>query len=69
MHVELLSLFNDFFYVLFYLQQSKSGAQSEPISVKLCDLEDFYMTDSISRASQTMAKCVSAVRADRENNK
>ena len=24
-------------------------------------LRDFYMTDSISRASQTMAKCVAAV--------
>jgi NADH dehydrogenase (ubiquinone) Fe-S protein 1 len=26
------------------------------------ELEDFYMTDSISRASRTMAKCVQAAR-------
>jgi len=30
--------------------------------VRLNELEDFYMTDTISRASQTMAKCVQAVR-------
>ena len=29
------------------------------------ELEDFYMTNSISRASPTMAKCVTAVKAER----
>ncbi|EFA09221.1 NADH-ubiquinone oxidoreductase 75 kDa subunit, mitochondrial [Tribolium castaneum] len=32
-----------------------------PIDVKIKELKDFYMTDAISRASPTMAKCVQAV--------
>jgi NADH dehydrogenase (ubiquinone) Fe-S protein 1 len=32
------------------------------IDVSLKVLEDFYMTDSISKASPTMAKCVQAVK-------
>ena len=39
-----------------------------PWDVDLKELEDFYMTDSISRASQTMAKCVTVVQADRAKN-
>lgn len=39
------------------LQKPASGS----IDIKLKELEDFYMTDSISRASPTMAKCVQAV--------
>jgi NADH dehydrogenase (ubiquinone) Fe-S protein 1 len=31
-------------------------------------LEDFYMTDSISKASPTMAKCVSAVKQQKQSN-
>ena len=34
----------------------------EPLDVSKKILEDYYMTDSISRASPTMAKCVSAVK-------
>ncbi|XP_076361092.1 NADH dehydrogenase (ubiquinone) 75 kDa subunit [Tachypleus tridentatus] len=34
---------------------------SQPLEPKLKSLVDFYMTDSISRASPTMAKCVNAV--------
>ncbi|KAG8246551.1 NADH-ubiquinone oxidoreductase 75 kDa subunit, mitochondrial [Homalodisca vitripennis] len=34
---------------------------SKPLDVKQKELEDFYMTDPISRASSTMAKCVQAV--------
>lgn len=44
-------------------------ALSAPISLQLMELEDFYMTDTISRASQTMAKCVSAIREDKRNSK
>lgn len=36
---------------------------SEPLAPKLKVLPDFYMTDSISRASPTMAKCVQVVTA------
>uniref|UniRef100_A0A0B7AB99 NADH-ubiquinone oxidoreductase 75 kDa subunit, mitochondrial n=2 Tax=Arion vulgaris TaxID=1028688 RepID=A0A0B7AB99_9EUPU len=45
-------------------QLSTSGASNmstEGISPKLLRLRDFYMTDPISRSSQTMAKCVLAV--------
>lgn len=34
---------------------------NKPLDVKQKELEDFYMTDPISRASSTMAKCVQAV--------
>nr|XP_018913653.1 PREDICTED: NADH-ubiquinone oxidoreductase 75 kDa subunit, mitochondrial [Bemisia tabaci] len=38
-----------------------SSFDSSPIDVKQKHLEDFFMTDAISRASPTMAKCVQAV--------
>lgn len=40
---------------------------NDSVTVELSKLEDFYMTDSISRASLTMAKCVTAVREDMKN--
>lgn len=44
---------------------SKSPVQTmntnEPIKLSLLTLKDYYITDCISRASQTMAKCVKAV--------
>ncbi|RTG81434.1 NADH dehydrogenase (ubiquinone) Fe-S protein 1, partial [Schistosoma bovis] len=44
---------------------SKSSIQTmntnEPIKLSLLTLKDYYITDCISRASQTMAKCVKAV--------
>ncbi|CAH8483012.1 unnamed protein product [Schistosoma intercalatum] len=44
---------------------SKSPIQmmntNEPIKLSLLTLKDYYITDCISRASQTMAKCVKAV--------
>ena len=40
-------------------------ASGKKIDVSLKILEDFYMTDSISRASPTMAKCVQAVKAQK----
>ncbi|RXG52391.1 NADH-ubiquinone oxidoreductase 75 kDa subunit, mitochondrial [Armadillidium vulgare] len=40
---------------------------SSPIDVKQKKLEDFYMTNSISRASATMAKCITAVRKEEAN--
>eukprot|EP00112_Aurelia_sp_Birch-Aquarium-sp1_P000914 Seg109.4 transcript_id=Seg109.4/GoldUCD/mRNA.D3Y31 product="NADH-ubiquinone oxidoreductase 75 kDa subunit mitochondrial" protein_id=Seg109.4/GoldUCD/D3Y31 len=35
--------------------------KNSPLEPHISILKDFYMTDSISRASQTMAKCVNAV--------
>jgi len=57
-----------------FFAQSLSMAQT--VSAKLSDqpldlskkvLEEFYQTDSISRASPTMAKCVTAVKQQRES--
>ena len=36
-----------------------------PLDVTIKLLEDFYMTDPISKSSPTMAKCVTAVKAER----
>ncbi|CAB3230761.1 unnamed protein product [Arctia plantaginis] len=50
-----------------YFAQARALAQSlqKPVSgkldVQLKHLEDFFMTDTISRASPTMAKCIQAV--------
>ncbi|KAG8237324.1 hypothetical protein J437_LFUL017526 [Ladona fulva] len=50
------------------LFQSVEGKLSQsPVDVKYKGLEDFFMTDTISRASPTMAKCVKAVRKQKEN--
>lgn len=43
-------------------QKSTAALSKEPIDVSQKILTDFYMTDSISRASPTMAKCVQAVK-------
>ncbi|XP_071965290.1 NADH-ubiquinone oxidoreductase 75 kDa subunit, mitochondrial-like [Antedon mediterranea] len=41
----------------------KKQLSKDPLTSRQRVLEDFYMTDSISRASQTMAKCVKAATA------
>jgi len=41
-------------------QAVKGSLKAEPLSPPQKFLKDFYMTDSISRASPTMAKCVQA---------
>ena len=45
----------------------KNSLDNQPLDVPLKKLEDFYMTNSIARASPTMAKCVSAVKKQRES--
>lgn len=50
------------------LAQGISGSlSSEPLDVKHKELKDFYMTDPISRASSTMAKCVQAAMKQKES--
>ncbi|XP_043254613.1 NADH-ubiquinone oxidoreductase 75 kDa subunit, mitochondrial isoform X2 [Colletes gigas] len=52
------------------LQLSKSSgslSSSSPLEVKQKTLDEFFMTDAISRASSTMAKCVQAVIRQRES--
>jgi len=47
--------------------QVQDKLSGEPLDVSRKVLEDFYQTDSISRASPTMAKCVTAVKAQRQS--
>ncbi|XP_012175845.1 NADH-ubiquinone oxidoreductase 75 kDa subunit, mitochondrial [Bombus affinis] len=50
------------------LSKEISGSlSSNPLEVKQKTLDHFFMTDVISRASQTMAKCVQAVIKQRES--
>jgi len=52
---------------LFFFQGAKEQPVSrEPLKPPMVSLEHFYMTDPISRASLTMAKCVTA--ASKGNN-
>ena len=43
--------------------QDKLAVSKDPIDVTQKILTDYYMTNSISRASPTMAKCVQTVKA------
>ncbi|CAG9112175.1 unnamed protein product [Plutella xylostella] len=52
---------NNYFAQARALAQSHQKPLSGTLDVQLKKLEDFYMTDVISRASPTMAKCVQAV--------
>ncbi|KAK9739265.1 NADH-ubiquinone oxidoreductase subunit G, C-terminal [Popillia japonica] len=47
----------------------KSGVKMDKTSLSLnqLELEDFFMTDTISRASPTMAKCIQAVKKQKES--
>jgi len=45
------------------MSQQLSGT---PLDVSVKVLENFYQTDPISRASPTMAKCVTAVKAQKQ---
>lgn len=53
--------------MIFIFQTIQGQLESQPLSPPIQKLEDFYMTDSISRASQTMAKCVQAVKEADKN--
>ncbi|XP_031364523.1 NADH-ubiquinone oxidoreductase 75 kDa subunit, mitochondrial isoform X1 [Apis dorsata] len=58
---------NYFTQVLELSKEVSGSLSSNPIEVKQKTLDNFFMTDAISRASQTMAKCVQAVIKQREN--
>ena len=45
----------------FYFQLVSGNFEAKPLTPPQLNLKDFYMTNSVSRASQTMAKCVAAV--------
>ncbi|XP_018332489.1 NADH-ubiquinone oxidoreductase 75 kDa subunit, mitochondrial isoform X2 [Agrilus planipennis] len=48
-------------------QESDVPLVDAPLCVSQTALEDFYMTDVISRASSTMAKCVAAMQKQRQS--
>lgn len=48
-------------FSIYFLQGTGAKLTSDVLTADICTLKDFYMTDSISKASQTMAKCVQAV--------
>jgi len=52
---------------LISFQLVKAKPSNTPLDVRQKTLEDFYITDSISRASPTMAKCVQAVKKQRQS--
>lgn len=43
-----------------YQKESKNLDPKLPLSVSMKELYQYFMTDAISRASQTMARCVKA---------
>ncbi|XP_069978159.1 NADH-ubiquinone oxidoreductase 75 kDa subunit, mitochondrial [Penaeus vannamei] len=45
----------------------KGNFDAAPLDVPLKKLEDYYMTNSITRASPTMAKCIAAVKKEASN--
>ncbi|TRY79549.1 hypothetical protein TCAL_12405 [Tigriopus californicus] len=47
-------------------EKNKNSISNQSIDVKIKVLEDFYMTDPISKASPTMAKCVAAVKQQKQ---
>ena len=51
-------------------KKSKAAGKgaNKAIDVSIKELEDFYMTNSISKASPTMAKCVAAVKQHKQSN-
>ncbi|XP_043522467.1 NADH-ubiquinone oxidoreductase 75 kDa subunit, mitochondrial [Frieseomelitta varia] len=59
---------NYFAQALELSKQVPGCLSSNPLEVKQETLDQFFMTDAISRASQTMAKCVQAVIKQRESN-
>lgn len=58
----------NYFAQVLELSKNISGSfLSDPINIEQKSLEQFFMTDAVSRASPTMAKCVQAVMKAREN--
>merc|ERR1712029_350223 len=58
---------NFFAQSLAMAQTVSAKLSTEPLDISKKVLEDFYQTDSVSRASPTMAKCVTAVKQQRES--
>ncbi|KAM7538342.1 hypothetical protein Aperf_G00000065485 [Anoplocephala perfoliata] len=46
-----------------YLKESKNLDAKTPLTVSLKELHQYFMTDAISRASQTMSRCVKAFKS------
>jgi NADH dehydrogenase (ubiquinone) Fe-S protein 1 len=63
-HVEKASFFQENLALA-----SNSKPSNEPFRALQTQLSDFYMTNSISRASSTMAKCVKAFEQNQKNSR
>lgn len=48
-------------------QQSGGSFMADPVDIKQKTLDQFFMTDVVSRASLTMAKCIQAVVKQRQS--
>lgn len=48
-------------------KEAAAKVSSAPLDVRQRSLADFFMTDAISRASPTMAKCVQAVARQKQS--
>ncbi|XP_012152216.1 NADH dehydrogenase (ubiquinone) 75 kDa subunit [Megachile rotundata] len=59
---------NYFVQALELSKDTDGSLSSNPLEIKQKTLDQFFMTDVISRASLTMAKCVQAVIKQRESN-
>lgn len=57
---------NFFAQALELSKEAKGSFLPDPIDIKQKSLEQFFMTDAVSRASPTMAKCVQAVIKQRQ---
>ena len=51
--------------VIFLFQSVKQQLASSSLDAPQKELQDFFQTDSISRASATMSKCVQAAQQDK----
>merc|ERR1719204_681821 len=57
----------NFFKQAIEAHKGKAAATAAPLAVPQVTLKDFYMTNSVTRASPTMAKCVQAA-SEAESN-
>ena len=56
-------------FKVFFLKVSNGKLESQPLKALQTELSDFYMTNSIARASSTMAKCVKSFEETKQNKK
>lgn len=53
--------------LMYFSKLQTKSVDNTKLEIKLKELRDYFMTDAVSRASPTMAKCISAV--NKQNSK